>query len=449
MQRDSRGLELSTDSAEAAEKFDRAVEHFLKYHNDTMALLDQALAADPDFLMGHCMKGYLLLNGMNRVQRPVIEASLAATQKAAPMATRREQRHVAALAACARAAFGQAFAIWDELLADDPTDLLALRIAGVTCFRHGRNAQIMAHAKQVAPAWSAELPGYECFESIWAFAHEELGDAREAERAIDSATARDPENLFAHHVKAHVLNADCRAREGADWMAAQAPNWAKGNNMQHHLWWHRALLVLELGDHAAVLASYDHNIRNLNGPLTKAAPAQYNDIQNASALLWRLENQGVDVGNRWEELGEKAETRLEEPYQPLLPPHLMMAMAATGRDAAASRYLDILSSNAANQAAWEAAAYGDVIIATCEAARAHRRGEHETVVAQLAPRLPTLERLGGSYAQRDLFRQMLVSSAAQTNHTDIVRAMLAEETAFYPVPPSQRSGYRAAAGWLT
>lgn len=448
MQRDARGLEYSTDSAEAVGKLDRAVEHFLKYHNDTMALLDQALAADPDFVMGHCMKGYLLLNGMNRAQRPAIGASLAAAQKGAPSATRREQRHVAAFAASARGAFGEAFGAWDALLADDPTDLLALRISGVTCFRHGRNAEIMAQAQAVAPAWSAALPGYECFESVWAFAHEEAGDAREAERAIDSATARDPENLFAHHVKAHVLNADCRAREGADWMAGQARHWAKGNNMMHHLWWHRALLVLELGEHDAVLASYDQNIRNLNGTLTRAAPAQYNDIQNASALLWRLENQGVDVGARWEELGEKAEARLEEPYQPLLPPHLMMAMVATGRDAAASRYLEILRANAADPDLWEAAAYGDVIVAACEAARAHRRGEHAAVVARLAPRLGVLERLGGSYAQRDLLRQMLVSSAMRVGRRDVVRAMLAEEAGFYPVPPARRSGYAAAARWV-
>ena len=37
MKRDERGLELSTDSAAAVALFDRAVEHYLKYHADTMA----------------------------------------------------------------------------------------------------------------------------------------------------------------------------------------------------------------------------------------------------------------------------------------------------------------------------------------------------------------------------------------------------------------------------
>ena len=70
MIRDARGLELSTDSAEAAALFDRAVEHYLKYHVDTMDLVNDALAADPGFVMGHCIKGYLMLAGANPAHRP-------------------------------------------------------------------------------------------------------------------------------------------------------------------------------------------------------------------------------------------------------------------------------------------------------------------------------------------------------------------------------------------
>src|SRR5581483_886866 len=59
MVRDERGLALSTDSKAAVDAFDRAVEHYLKYHVDTMSLVGNAIAADPQFVMGHCLKGYL------------------------------------------------------------------------------------------------------------------------------------------------------------------------------------------------------------------------------------------------------------------------------------------------------------------------------------------------------------------------------------------------------
>src|SRR5689334_19997752 len=92
MRRDARGLPLSTDSAEAAALFDRAVEHYLKFHLDTMSLVDQALAADPGFVMGYCLKGYLLLAGANPAHRSAIAAHRTAAEAGASVTTRREQR---------------------------------------------------------------------------------------------------------------------------------------------------------------------------------------------------------------------------------------------------------------------------------------------------------------------------------------------------------------------
>ncbi len=138
-------------------------------------------------------------------------------------------------------------------------------------------------------------------------------------------------NYFAHHVKAHVFDTDCRAPEGRDWLAAQAVHWKLGNNLIHHLWWHRALLELDLGELDAVVASYDANIRNFDEPMTRAAPDHYVDLQNAASMLWRLEQLGVAVGDRWQELADKAEARIGDAGHFLLVPHLMLALAATGR----------------------------------------------------------------------------------------------------------------------
>ena len=448
MQRDARGLQLSTDSAAAAALFDRAVEHFLKYHRDTMSLVGEALTADPGFVMGHCISGYLMLAGANPAHRSAIAGSLAAAEAGAVVATRREQRHVAALSAWRRGALGEAFALWRDLLDDDPTDLLAVRISDTTHFRFGHTKAVLDQADRLAPCWSADLPGYDCFQSVWAFAHEEAGDTAGAERAIDSAYEHDPANFFAHHVKAHILEADSRPREGNDWLAAQTGHWPIGNNLVHHLWWHRALMQLDLGQRDAVLASYDANIRNLDAPLTRATPDQFNDLQNAAALLWRLELLGLDVGARWNELADKAEARIGDTGYLLLPPHLVLALAATGRDDAAARFLGALREQAGDTDRWDAAAIGEVVLPVCEAGLAHRRGQHGRVVALLQPRLQQIRLLGGSNAQRDLFRQMLIDSAMKVDRRDVVAAMIAEESASHSVPPTARAGYAAAARWI-
>ena len=60
---------------EAAALFDRAVEHYLKFHADTPALVGRMLQADPEFVLGHCFKGYLLLSASN----PAFAREIAAT----------------------------------------------------------------------------------------------------------------------------------------------------------------------------------------------------------------------------------------------------------------------------------------------------------------------------------------------------------------------------------
>lgn len=448
MKRDSRGLDVSTDSDEAVAKYDLAVAHYLKYHLDTMHLVNGALAADPDFLMGHIARGYLMLAGANPAHRPLVAQSLATAEAQAGVATPRERRHIAALKAWQRGAIGDAFRIWWDLLDADPTDLLAVRISDTTRFRHGRTHEVLAQADKLAPHWSPDLPGYDLFQSVWAFAHEEAGDYAGAERAIDAAYDADPTNFFTHHVKAHVLEMENRAREGNDWLARQTGTWHLGNNLVHHLWWHRALMQLELGQQAEVLASYDENIRNLDSPLTKAVPDQFNDLQNATALLWRLEQLGVDVGSRWDELADKAEARTGDATYPLLPPHLMLALAATGRDAAAERFLAALRDQAADASNWAAPGIAEAVLPACEAGLAHRRGQHARVVDLLEPRQESIRALGGSAAQRDIFRQILLDSAMKADRRDVVSAIIAHETATRPVPPTQRAGYAAAARWL-
>jgi hypothetical protein len=448
MKQDERGLALSTDSDAAVASFDRAVEHFLKFHADTMVLANRALDADPAFVMGHCLKAYLLLMAANPANRPQIDATLACAQAGAAHLTTRERMHLAAATAWHQGTIERSFAIWGQILDADPTDLLAFRISDTIWFRHGQTASILAQADRVTPRWSADLPGYDCARTIWAFAHEEVGDTKGAEPVVDAALERDPTNYFAHHVKAHVLDTDCRAREGNEWLAGQVVHWSLGNNLIHHLWWHRTLMQLDLGERDTVLASYDQDIRNFADPMTKAMPDHYVDLQNANALLWRLEALGLDVGNRWDELADKAEARIGEAGHLLMVPHLMMALAATERDAAAARFLAALHELAGDQTLWTAPAIADVVIPVCQAALAHRRGQHARVVDLLEPRQPRIRLLGGSNAQRDVFFQMLIDSAMKADRRDVVSAMIAHETATRSAPPTQRAGYAAAARWL-
>jgi len=60
MHHDIRGLELTTDSRDAAEGFDQVLNEFLNYELVASRTLKGVLEADPGFVMGQVLRAYLL-----------------------------------------------------------------------------------------------------------------------------------------------------------------------------------------------------------------------------------------------------------------------------------------------------------------------------------------------------------------------------------------------------
>lgn len=442
---DERGLVLSTASAEAAEAFDRAVEGYVKFRADTPGWVSRMMQADPQFVMGQCLRGYLALGAYNEANRAIAGEALTAAKAGVANASPRERLHVAALEAWQRGRMDGALVRWGEILAAHPTDLLALRLRDTNLFWLGETAQVLRNVSTAAGGWRPDTRGYEGFLAILAFAQEESGHYAEAERAARRSLEIDPANYFAAHALAHVFEMEGRSRDALAWFGEHDRHWGQANNMLHHLWWHRMLHHLGMGDRDAVLACYDANIRNLDDPLTRAIPDLYIDFQNAASLLWRLEQAGVDAGERWAELADKAERRIGDATNLLSLPHFMMALAAAGRFEAAQRFLDSLHAIAAAGELSTAPSIAIAAIPVCEAALAHRRGEHGRVVAVLAPIRDEIYRIGGSKAQRELFTHMLVDSAMKSGRVDVAREVLGEEAKLRPVPLDRRWAYAAAA----
>ena len=161
-----------------------------------------------------------------------------------------------------------------------------------------------------------------------------------------------------------------------------------------------------------MLDLYDRRFRNLASPLTQAQPDLYIDVQNAASMLFRLERHGIDVGDRWIEIADKAEARIGDCLSAFTLPHWMMALAATGRDDAARRMLDAMRAFAAGEGT-VARIVGRIALPVCEAVLAHRRGEHARAVDLMRPVLGEMHRLGGSHAQQDVLMQLFLDSAVK------------------------------------
>ena len=322
---DARGLELTAANDGAVRNFNATIAQYLRFGLDTGDYLKATLAEDPDMALAHCLKGYFLMLFCVPALSAKARASLDAGRRSAAErgATDRERRHLDVLDAWNRGEFEQAVAHLEAILAAHPRDILALKIAHYLYFYLGDNENHRDSIARVLHAWDDSVDGYGYVLGMQAFALEEAGAYDEAERSGRAAVERNPADLWAVHAVAHVMEMRDRRREGIAWVRESEPRLGECNNFGYHLWWHLALFHLELEEMEPVLRLYDERMR-------ADLSDEYLDICNATSMLWRLEERGVDVGDRWRELAERCEARTSE-HQMVFPDvHYLLALAAGG-----------------------------------------------------------------------------------------------------------------------
>jgi hypothetical protein len=270
MQYDPHGLELSTNAVAAARAFDHAMAGYVGYRADVGQRLAPLLAADPQFALAHCLKGYLTMLSYKQANVPLAADALHEARRWGGTATAREQAHLAALAAWIDGEPDRSSTIWRQILATHPRDVLAFRLAHFADFWLGRPDRMLTAVRAIEPAWSAELPHYGTLLACRCFAHEECGLYTEAEAAGRAAIAHDPTDVWAVHGVAHVLEMQGRRAEGIAWMNGLRANWDAASNLRHHLWWHAAMFHLERAETDTVLTLYDTEFRKLDAALTQA-----------------------------------------------------------------------------------------------------------------------------------------------------------------------------------
>ena len=442
MPTDAQGLPITAASEAAAAAYDHTIQGYLKYRADGGQRLKALLALDAEMPMAQVLKGAFAMLTYNAAQLPRAREAAAAAARLA--GHDRERMHAAALALWAEGDLDGALGAWEAIMAAHPHDILAFRLHHFSAFWLGRAGVMLRAVEGVAPRWSAAIPGYGSILACRCFANEEAGHYTVAEEAGRAAVALDPADLWATHGVAHIMEMQGRRGEGIAWLRGLEPHWEGGSNLLHHLWWHRAMFHIERGEHDEVLALYDRGFRNHDSALVQAMPDLYIDVQNAASMLFRLERQGVDVGDRWVELADKAEARIGDCLSTFTLPHWMMALAATGRTQAAARMLDAMREAAARPGTI-GPILRDAAIPVCEAVLAHAQGDHARAVAAMRPAIGVMHRMGGSHAQQDVLEQLFLDAAMKAGAEEDARMLLERVAGRHPVPPERRAGYAAAA----
>jgi tetratricopeptide (TPR) repeat protein len=412
MVRDCLGNALSAAPAGALQAIDDFVGGFLAYERRAERIVRAADEAE-DCCIANVYAGFLWML-LEAPAAPVHAAPyLAAAERTAPGATRREQLNVEVLRAWIADEVPRALRACAQLTDEYPRDLVILKIEQYLEFNCGDFPAMLRAALKVLEhnADVAYIHG------MAAFAYEECQLLDEAERAARRALELARKEPWAQHALAHVMLTQGRIEEGARFLEGVAPTWTDLNSfMITHLWWHVALFDLSRGRFARALEIYDRHCWGV-------AKEYSQDQVGAVSLLARLEIAGVEVGRRWQELAEYLGERAEDTVQPFLTLQYLYGLARAER-AEARTLLEAVRQRAGGAPAHTCEVWREIVLPASEGLHAYARSDYDRAWRELGRAMPRMIEAGGSHAQRDLFEQIFLDAAMASGRMSAAQQML-------------------------
>ena len=394
--------------------WNRVIVGVLSHAASTGPDLNRVLAAAPDFALGQAIRGLSCLL-LSRVEMVAVAKEAYATAIAAAPATMREIAFVHALGDWLNGRPSRAAARIQIVLSLNPRDALAMKLVQAIHFVMGRPNAMRSSVEGVIGAYD-DHPARGYIMGCHAFSLEETGEYAAAERTGREGVALAPNDAWGLHAVAHVFDMTGRAREGLDWLSGREASWAHCNNFRFHVWWHQALMHLDLGEYDIALALYDRDIR-------AEKTDDYRDISNAASLLSRLELEGVDVGDRWEELAVLAENRATDGCLAFADLHYMLALCGGSRDEAAVGLIARMQATRPNgNEVQQVIAHPGLHIA--QGLHAFASGEYSSAWLHLRAGRTDLQSVGGSHAQRDVFDRITIEAALRGGYMDAAEGLL-------------------------
>jgi hypothetical protein len=418
------GLPLTTQAPQAAEDYNGAVDLLLSANTGAEALLDAALAADPEFALAHIARARLC-----QVQARIPEAKEAAA-KARGLRDRvsaREQGTIEVIALSIDGAGPQTMARLEAHTAEYPRDALALSLAlgvfGLLGFsgRLDHHEAQLALLERLAPQWGEDW----WFLTYLGWARIETGDVAAGAREVERALALNPNNAFAAHARVHGYFEAGDADAGAAFIAGWLPGYDRQSQLHCHLSWHLALFELARGQPERARALYADAIR----PAVSHAPPLFN-LADAASFLWRWRIYGETplLDEPWDEVIAHAKRYFPRAGIHFADVHAALAEAVLGEDAAlAARIAQLGELDEIGRLP-----QGAVIPALCAGAAAFARGEYDAAADKLGAALPELARLGGSHAQREVFEDTYIAACLRAGRHDKAAERLAARLARRP-----------------
>jgi tetratricopeptide (TPR) repeat protein len=412
MHQDARGYAVTLSNPKALGAYERALYAFRSYRGDPLALIDEAIAQDPGFAAAYAAKALMLVTAFERRFMRNVLATLDQGRDALQFATAREQALAGAARRIATGEWREGLRALEQVLIEHPRDIAALQTAHVMDFFRGDALNLRNRISRALPAWGPGVPGYAFVLGMHAFGYEECNQYPEAERAGRKAVELGGDDSWAVHAVGHVMEMQGRIGEGLAWYEQTRAVWAgEDNGFAFHNHWHTALYHMDRGEFARALEIYD---QRFGGPLELALTRI-----DATALLWRLKLEGIDVASRFNSVVESWNTVLDDErgFYAFNDYHMALACAAAGRRDLLAKLREGLERAAGDNAEMTRIVARPVL----EAAIAYGEGRYGAAAGLIAGARDTAPVSGGSHAQRDLLTLTLIDAATRAGMETLAR----------------------------
>jgi tetratricopeptide (TPR) repeat protein len=427
MSTDSQGLVL-TGSSEAVAAYDRAVGHLLRFQPEVVDAAAAVVAADPGCAMGRVAGAYLSL--MSTEARSVADAREALGTFATEYGDEgkllpRERAHLAVARHWAAGDLASAGALLGEISVEHPKDLLALVAGHQIDFFRGDAVNLRDRIGRALSAWDRADPRSGYVYGMYAFGLEECNQYDLSAEAGQRAVETNQDDVWGIHAVVHTFEMRGQIPDGVRFMRERQQDWTRGNFMNVHNAWHFALYLLQADDVAGALAVYDTFLHHAGSEDVAL------ELLDASALLWRLQLEGVPAEDRWQPLAQAWARVLTPGFYPFNDMHAIMAFIGTGeldraREVVAALERVVREGGRAGTGWSMTSAVG---LPVCRSLLHFATGSYEQVLEALLPIRTRIHEFGGSHAQRDAVERTLLEAAIRAGRADLANALVSERLA--------------------
>ncbi len=387
--RDRFGATVEAADPQSVEAWNLAWKQAMHFVDDPFATLAAANEADEAFALGSIFCGTYRVLGGARPDDPALQQDLERAHRRASSAHARG--HVEALRHLVEGNFTLAGRTWDRIAATQP-DFAAVRFAHDVYLHVGDEARRLQSSQRAFDSWAPAEPGWGLIAGQLSFALEEVGLYDEAEVHGRAALADDPLDLWARHALAHLYETLDDSDKAFALLVDDQDIWSAQDGLAVHIWWHLALRLIAAGRHDEALAVHDAQQPAATTPFR---------LSDLASLLWRLELEGVDVGNRWDALADRFAGRPEWHTSGFLDLHGAFIYTRRPDHGAADRFFSGLAEDRSDGAAENDHIFTGTVEPLVAAIRVGST-EPARAIALLDELASRAHRIGGSIAQRDI-----------------------------------------------